>query len=107
MKLPPKFKFIYLKDPADVNHRVTSVGVTRVGTDYHVQIARCRPPDNFCRKIARDIIVGRYKKHGPIKAYMVEAYPTLTELYDQIDFDWNPETGNEIVDSQFALAYDE
>lgn len=104
MKKPlSPFKFIYLKDPNDPNHTVTAVGVKKLTDTYAVQIARCHAPDHFCKKIARSIIEGRYRKHGAYKEYPIAAFPKAQDLYEQIDFDFNPQTGNEFAIISFPL----
>lgn len=107
MKKPPQFKFLYLKDPNDPLHCVTSVGFFKEGNEYKVQIARCHRPDHFCKRIAREIIKGRYLKYGPRKVYSAEKYATPGALLDQLDWDFNPESGFEIVDGMFPLDHDE
>lgn len=103
MKKPHEFKFVYLKDPSDPNHTVTAVGVRKVQDTYVVQIARCHAPDLFSKKIARAIIEGRYKKYGAYKEYPVIAFPNPQDLYEQLDFDFNPMTGNELAVIEFPL----
>jgi hypothetical protein len=99
-----EMKFVYLKSDDDPLHRVTAIGVKEVNGVWEIQIARCHAPDNFCKRIARDIIRGRYKKHGAYKKYTKEICANRTELYEQLFFDFNPDSGNDLIpDSEFLL----
>lgn len=101
---PNELKFVYLKSQDDPLHVVTAVGFVKVGDFWEVQIARCKKPDHFCKHIARSIIRGRYKKYGAIKRYNEELCANMRELYEQMFYDWNPDTGNELsVGAEFAL----
>ena len=111
MKLPPKetneMKFVYLHDPNNPHHSVTSVGYVVTATEFQVQIARCHAPDRFTRKIARDIINGRYRKHGARKSYLKKDFPDMKDFYEALVFDWNPVDGWEILGSEAVFELED
>lgn len=108
MKSPLKIKYLYLKDPHNPNHRVTSVGIIKTATHFEVQIARCHAPDHFCKRIARSIISGRYRKHGAFNKYPIELFGNPQDLFEAINQDFNPVDGIKITisaDAVFPLEY--
>lgn len=94
--MKPAIKFLYLKDPSNPNHRVTAIGIVKTPTHYEVQIARCHEPDHFCKKIARSIVAGRYRKYGAFNKYPIELFTNPQDLFEALNFDFNPVDGAKV-----------
>lgn len=97
-------KFVHLKSKDDPHHLVVSVGYEMIEGKYGIQVARCRPPDVWNRRIAHQIIEGRMKKHGSLMRYDTGLLQTHT-IEQIIASDWHPDFGSEIQSEQASSEF--
>lgn len=90
--------FFHFKSDDNPNSCVVSVGFKIVdGKTIHLRCARCRPPDIWNRKIAREIIEGRFKKYGPQEVIDLD-YFDGESIYEGLESLFHPDFGVRIDD---------
>lgn len=83
-------KYVHFKSPDDPQHTVTSVAmdINYTNKTIDVQVARCRYPDNWSRKVSHSICEGRLKKYGPSKTYLMDEEFKMPDFLTQLEADW-------------------
>lgn len=99
----PKLSYVHLRSTDDPHHTVTSVGYYIANGKLYVQIARCRAPDNWSRRIAHNIIAGRFKKRGPLTEYDTSMLQHFS-VGELLASEFHPDFGETAVDASFELG---
>jgi hypothetical protein len=77
----PKLRFMHLrsaigKGTVTIGYRIDDA----TKTAFFIK-AKCNPKDNFCRRVGRDICIGRFNKYGPLGEFKFKNYDEVKEYF--------------------------